>query len=148
VDIDQIAITSDAQNLYFLVRMTDITTTVGQGAPQVQFAIDIDGVPGSGQTFFRGLADTDVAAGVAWEFLVQTRFGSGNGAPAVWNTAGIDVAAGALEVIDLDQFLVPGQRAPGRAAPLHGRELPVGGERRHARNPRPVQRARRGEQLR
>ncbi|HEV8325625.1 MAG TPA: lamin tail domain-containing protein [Myxococcota bacterium] len=120
VDIDQVAITADAANLYVIVRMADVTTTSGSGAPMVELAIDTDGVAGSGTLFFRGLADTDVAADAAWEFLIQTRFGSGSASPSVWNAAGVDVAAGALEVIsdtnNLIEIAVPWANLGGAPA--------------------------------
>src|SRR2546428_12745571 len=45
VDIDTFAVTSDATSLYFLVRMANIDITSGDGAPQVQIAIDVDRIP-------------------------------------------------------------------------------------------------------
>src|SRR5689334_8140374 len=57
VDLALAQITSDASNLYFMFRMTDIDVATGDGAPQVQIAIDVDRSSGSGQTAFAGFAD-------------------------------------------------------------------------------------------
>ncbi|HEV8320358.1 MAG TPA: lamin tail domain-containing protein, partial [Myxococcota bacterium] len=98
-DIDTFAVTADATNLYVMVKMANIDLTAGDGAPQVQIAVDLDGLGGSGNLFFRGFADTNVAGPAAWEYLIQTRFASGS-LPAVWNVAGTNVAAGTAGAID------------------------------------------------
>ncbi|MEZ4309476.1 MAG: hypothetical protein R3F14_15680 [Polyangiaceae bacterium] len=56
------------------------------GAPiQVQIAIDIDRVAGSGQEYFAEFGDTKVADGARWERLVETLFGSGGAAKVIDN---------------------------------------------------------------
>ncbi|MBI5499582.1 MAG: lamin tail domain-containing protein, partial [Deltaproteobacteria bacterium] len=87
VDMTEFRVTSDATNLYFLVRMTNIDLATGNGAPQVQVAIDRDGVSGSGEPWFAGNSDTQANALAEWEYLVQTRFGSASATAAVY-TAG------------------------------------------------------------
>jgi hypothetical protein len=89
VDITRFALTSDASYLYILAQFTNVDGLV---MPQLQVAIDIDHVTSSGQTFLANFADTQVAAEAAWEFLVMTRFGSGNSTPAVFTAEFADVA--------------------------------------------------------
>jgi hypothetical protein len=81
-DIVAFQVTGDATGLYFLVRRQAGQSFVG--APiQLQIAIDVDRVAGSGQDFFTGFADTKVANGARWEFLVQTLFGSAGQAQVI-----------------------------------------------------------------
>lgn len=101
VDIVEFRITSDAANLYFMFMMTDITQMIGDGAVQVQVAIDSDYVPGSGQTWLGQWCDTQVSPLAAWEYLVVTRFGSGN-PPLVYNTAFVDVSGGLAQAVISD----------------------------------------------
>ena len=76
VDITELRVTADETNVYFLVRMTDIDLAAGDGAPQVQIAVDRTGVTGDGEEWFAAWADTQVNPEAAWEYLVMTRFGS------------------------------------------------------------------------
>ena len=86
VDFWDFRITGDRENLYFMARFSDIVVDMGNGAPMIIMAIDVDRIPGSGEPYFGtfGLpaanvqTDTFVAPEAAWEFLVTTRFGSGN----------------------------------------------------------------------
>jgi len=94
VDIREVRITADATRLHVLVLMTDIDLASGNGAPQVQVAIDRDGVPSSGAVWFAVMSDTQVAPGAAWEYLAVTHFGSGRPA-AVYDTSWLDVSGGA-----------------------------------------------------
>lgn len=81
-DITAFQVTGDATGVGFLVRRAP--GVVLAGAPiQLQIAIDLDRVAGSGQEFFAGFADTKVANGARWERLVQTLFGSGGQAQVV-----------------------------------------------------------------
>jgi hypothetical protein len=93
VDMTQLRVTADGTRLYFLVRMTNIDLATGDGAPQVQIAIDRDNVSGSGEPNFGQFVDTQTAALAEWEYLVVTRFGSGN-QPYVYNTTWTDVSGG------------------------------------------------------
>ena len=93
VDIRQLRVTADRVNIYFLVRMTDIDVVSGDGAPQIQIAIDLDGVDGSGNEAFYHDAFVATSSEAAWERLFVTRFGSGR-SPVVYNVAGVDLAAG------------------------------------------------------
>lgn len=75
-DIVAFQVTGDATNLSFLVRRPSGVAFTGSPV-QVQIAIDVDRVAGSGQNYLGGFADTQVADGARWERLVQTLFGSG-----------------------------------------------------------------------
>ncbi len=93
VDILQIRVTSDSNNIYFLVEMAGITIPAGDGAPQVQIAIDLDHLTGSGQQWLGANSDTMVADLARWEFLIVTRFGSGQ-VPAVYDPSFAEVGLG------------------------------------------------------
>jgi hypothetical protein len=93
VDITELRITADEDNLYVLIRMNDIDQVTGDGAPQIQIAIDLDGRRGSGNTAFLRDAFTAVSSEAAWEYLVVTRFGSG-GRPFLYDTHETDVSGG------------------------------------------------------
>jgi uncharacterized repeat protein (TIGR01451 family) len=79
VDLLEFRVTADEDNLYFMAVMSDVTQATGDGAPQVQVAIDIDRVSGSGQTEMAGGSEISVTADAAWEYLVVTPFGSATG---------------------------------------------------------------------
>jgi hypothetical protein len=53
VDLEEFRITGNASNIYFLTCMTDIDQATGDGAPQVQVAIDVDR-DGSGTQWLGG----------------------------------------------------------------------------------------------
>ena len=72
VDLVSFATTADTTNLYFLVEVNDLDLAVGDGAPQIQVALDLDRVAASGQEFFAGFSDTTVPSDARWERLVQT----------------------------------------------------------------------------
>ncbi|MCX7762322.1 MAG: T9SS type A sorting domain-containing protein [Candidatus Kryptonium sp.] len=84
VDIVEVRISSNATYLYFLVKMNDIDITSGNGAPMVQISIDRNRTPGSGEEWLGGYADTKVDNAARWEYLILTRFGSGNSDLRVW----------------------------------------------------------------
>jgi hypothetical protein len=87
VDILEVRIASDANYLYFLIKMRDIDVTSGYEAPMVQISIDRDLTAGSGVEWLGGWSDTQVNTNARWEYLVTTRFGSGNTNLRVWNTS-------------------------------------------------------------
>ena len=70
-DFTRFAVTADATNVYFLIEL-GAAGSVFVNPPQIQIAIDVDRVSGSGEPNFAGFADTTVAAEAEWEFLVQT----------------------------------------------------------------------------
>ena len=78
VDLVEFRVTADQANLYFMALMTDIDQSEGDGAPQVQVAIDFDRVSLGGTEWFGGFADTQVDSDAEWEYLAITRFGSNN----------------------------------------------------------------------
>lgn len=81
-DIAAFQVTGDATGVGFLLRRAPGVALAG--APiQVQIAIDVDRVDGSGQEFFAEFADTKVASNARWEFLVETLFGSGGTAKVI-----------------------------------------------------------------
>jgi hypothetical protein len=93
-DLTTFAVTADATNLYFRVGLVGDATPII--APvQIQIAIDVDRVAGSGNTPFAGFADTDVAAEAAWERLVQTQGGLG-GTVQVRDTTYASIGVGAM----------------------------------------------------
>lgn len=100
VDIDYMAITSDANDVYFLVKLrnTPPVAITGNGAPQIQIAIDRDRINGSGEPFLANFSDTQVDPNAEWEYLLYTRFGSNNPAVGVWQngySAGTPIFRGA-----------------------------------------------------
>ncbi len=97
-DLREFRVTADVQGLYFLARLSDLVATVGEGAVQLQIAIDTDGIFGSGEVWLGGFADTQVAPAVAWEYLIVTRLGSGSATPNVWDTTWSDLATPATAV--------------------------------------------------
>ncbi|MGC4118851.1 MAG: MYXO-CTERM sorting domain-containing protein [Myxococcales bacterium] len=75
-DVISFQVTGSPTSLSFLVRRP--AGVALSGAPiQVQVAIDLDRVDGSGAEHFANFADTKVASAARWERLVATRFGSG-----------------------------------------------------------------------
>jgi uncharacterized repeat protein (TIGR01451 family) len=95
VDLQELRLTGDATNLYVLARMTG-GPSFGNGAPQLQVAIDLDRVAGSGQPFFGGFADTSTSPAAQWERLIVTRMGSGNPVPVVYDPAFVPSSIGAF----------------------------------------------------
>ncbi len=86
VDITELRINGDENNLYFLIRMNNIDQGTGNGAPQVQIAIDTDKIAGSGTEWLGGNSDTQVDNSARWEHLVLTRFGSSNANVMIWDS--------------------------------------------------------------
>ncbi|TAK18990.1 MAG: hypothetical protein EPO40_35555 [Myxococcaceae bacterium] len=118
-NITRVQYTGTATGLAILVRLA---ATAPSGAPvQVQVAIDTDRASGSGQSFLAGFGDTQVAPEARWEFLVQTRFGSGGTAavldPSFATTATVAAVRGADGVEIFVPWSALGLSAPP-AAPL------------------------------
>lgn len=92
--IQEMRITGDSAYLYFLVRLADLRANTGDGAPQVQIAVDTDRQPNSGASVFAGLTSTRLMPSVAtWERLVRTSFGQNQARPAVLDANFRDVGA-------------------------------------------------------
>lgn len=85
-DIREVRYTGTATNLFALVKVASIPVASGANAPQVQIAIDLDRAPGSGAAGLVQGAETDVADAGRWEYLAQTRFGTGNATLALWQS--------------------------------------------------------------
>ena len=109
-DLVELRVTGDDTFVYFLVGLDDIQTPFGDGAPQVQIAVDLDRTASSGEVDLGGFCDTLVSDQAAWEYLVQTRFGSAAGPftqPTVydhsWGATSIGVAVidDTLETIEV-----------------------------------------------
>lgn len=82
--IQEMRVTGDSTYVYFLVRLADLRANTGDGAPQVQIAVDTDRQPNSGASVFAGLTSTRLMPSVApWERLVRTSFGQNQARPAV-----------------------------------------------------------------
>ncbi|APR82311.1 BNR repeat domain protein [Minicystis rosea] len=104
VDIAAFQVTGNAAGIGFLVRRL-----VGSLFPgpvfQVQIAIDMDRVAGSGQTYFAEFADTTVAESARWERLVETVFGSGGKAKVIdtgFNkVADVEAAVGSVGDVEI-----------------------------------------------
>jgi cysteine-rich repeat protein len=107
-DLTEFAVTADTTYLYFKARFNDFGGVIsGDGAVQLQVALDLDNLASSGQVWFGKNADTKVAAAAYWEYLVVTTFGSASGAaplharPIVYDTGWTNRAsAGADAAID------------------------------------------------
>ena len=80
-DIRTFAVSSDAENLYFLVQLSP---GADPSISQVQIAIDTDLQLNSGTRTFWGGSETEVDGEAAWEYLVVTRFGSASASPAIY----------------------------------------------------------------
>jgi len=118
-NITRVQYTGTPTGLAILVRLA---STAPSGAPvQVQVAIDTDRVSGSGQNFLAGFGDTQVSPDARWEYLVQTRFGSGGTAavldPSFATTATVAAVRGADGVEIFVPWSALGLSAPP-AAPL------------------------------
>jgi len=92
VDLTEFRITADENYVYFMAEMRDIDLATGNGAPMVQVSVDNDRISGSGESWLGGLADTQVDINAEWERLIKTRFGSGSGVVAVYDTGWVDIA--------------------------------------------------------
>lgn len=108
VDIIEIRISSDANYLYFLVKMNDIDQATGDGAPMIQISIDRDRTLGSGQEWLGGYSDTKVSNDAIWEYLITTRFGSSNSNLRVFNTSWNASFVGNV-VISVDNDVIEGR---------------------------------------
>ncbi len=73
-DLTRFALTADATNLY--VRLEYAGPPDGVASPvgrQIQIAVDLDRVSGSGALALVGAADTSVSENARWEYLIQTQ---------------------------------------------------------------------------
>ena len=105
VDLTEFRVTADADYLYFLAKVQDLNQASGDGAPQIQIAIDR---PPGGETWLGSSSDTQVSPAAAWELLLITRLGSGNADLTVWEggftsqiQVGSVVASGETDAIEI-----------------------------------------------
>ena len=99
-DLVRVAITADRTALYFRLEAAGaVLAPVSPNPPQVQIAVDLDRVPGSGQEFFAGFADTTVSNDARWEFLIQTQATGGVATVRVIDTSFGTVGVGTIAVV-------------------------------------------------
>lgn len=67
VDILEVRVTANATGVFFLVKLAALPVASGDGAPQIQIAIDKNRIAGSGESAFVQFADTFVAVAARWE---------------------------------------------------------------------------------
>jgi hypothetical protein len=128
-DLIRVRITATPTHLSFIARMANIGVTSGAGAPIVQVAIDLDRVEGSGQLALYGNAETQVRGDARWEYLVQTRFGSGalevETFDAALTSQGTDPAAIVATGPDCIEFSIPWSRIGLTGPPSHALRFTV-----------------------
>lgn len=105
-DLRQFCVTGDADQLSLLVTCAGPVVTTGDSAWQVQVTFDLNRFSGLGGGNFLGLGAAAVAPEAAWEFAVQTRAGSGQGALLMDNwgnaiAADVHVAMSAAGVCEI-----------------------------------------------
>ncbi len=113
-DFYRCAITADPIGVSFLFQITGGNATTAPNPVQVQVAIDLDRVAGSGQTAMAGFADTNVAPSGAWEYLVQTQLTAGQQGVVYDRSFGVQgapIPVGAFGIsASLVEFTVPWSR--------------------------------------
>lgn len=92
-DLLELRLTGDGTKLHVLARISPGLPVAGDGAPQLMLAIDTDRFPGSGGTQFPEGAALAVADEAAYEWVLETRFGSQSG-PCLVDPSGARQAAG------------------------------------------------------
>ena len=76
VDITEFRVFSDENYLYMLLKLNNMTTTIGNGAPLIMVAIDYN--YSAGETGLPAYIDYSVDSAHAWERLLLVPFGSGH----------------------------------------------------------------------
>ena len=98
LDLTAIRVTADFSRLYVMATLRGAPVMSGAGSPQLQIAMDFDRLPGVGQRAFADGARTQLANTAAWEYLLETGFGSGAGA-RVYDASLHPVAAATQEAL-------------------------------------------------
>lgn len=105
VELLELRLTGDDFHLYVQAKLSGTWPTSGDGAPQLMLAIDTDRFFGSGSTTFPDGAQLATSDAAAFEYLLETRFGSGAGARLIDRFGGQQLvgpaalsAGGVLEV--------------------------------------------------
>lgn len=117
LDLLEVRVTASLTHLHVLALLPGTGSTSGLGAPQLQVAIDANRFPGSGGTSFVGSSSTAVAPQAAYEYLAQTRFGSGRLARVVdMSQSDLSVANAVLSSAGVMEISIPwaamGQMGP------------------------------------
>lgn len=97
-DLLELRVTGDHTRLYVMAVLATPVATIGDGVPQLQLAIDLDRMQGFGGFALSESAATQVGGAGAFEWLLQTRFGSGQ-APRVSDAMGGGTASSAQAAI-------------------------------------------------
>lgn len=106
VDITQFRVTADATNIYFLIRMTDISQATGNGAPMIQIAVDTTQSAGDGTLNLAGNSTAMVGIDAAWEHLLFTRFGSGIAGVGVYDEGFASLQTTGSAAISMENDLI------------------------------------------
>ncbi|MEZ4410052.1 MAG: lamin tail domain-containing protein [Polyangiales bacterium] len=113
-DLTRVRVTGDATGLSFLVVLASPTAATDTDPVQLQVAIDMNQVSGSGQSELAGFADTAVAPAAAWEYLLQTQLRSGSQLlvrDQTFATVGAPIAVGVASATNTTlEFTVPWSR--------------------------------------
>jgi len=108
-DLLALRVTGDHARLYVMAIVATPIATLGDSVPQLQLAIDVDHFSGSGGWGFVDSAETAVGPAGAYEWLLQTRFGSGQ-APRLldgWGGEHATAAEAALSAGGVIELAVP-----------------------------------------
>lgn len=107
LDLVELRLTADANALYFLARFSDLTTTVGDGATQIQIAIRSNQSAEIDQALFGEYSETNVDPQAAWQRLLITLFGSGSSSLLVLHGDNTTLFGGSA-AIDINQDAIEG----------------------------------------
>ncbi len=99
-ELTQFRVTADASNVYFLARLSDITST---NLPYVAIAVDTDRVNGSGEVWFGDFAETQTSADAEWERLIVVNLNKTGyyDTSWTWTIAGSSYISDANDVIEI-----------------------------------------------
>lgn len=97
-DLLELRVTGDHTHLYVMAILATPVTTIGDGVPQLQVAIDFDRMQGFGAMALSESTATQVGDAGAFERLLLTRFGSGQ-VPRVSDATGNETASAAQAAI-------------------------------------------------
>lgn len=105
-DLLELRVTGDHTHLYVMAVLATPVATNGDGAPQLQLAIDLNRLAGFGGLALSESAATEVGGAGAFEWLLQTRFGSGQpprvaDALSGWATSSAQAAISPAGVIEI-----------------------------------------------
>lgn len=116
-DLDKFAVTSDAQNISFLVKLERYTGISNNPPVQLMISIDSDAAHTQGLQDLPDDAATKVSGAAKWEYVVETQFKPGpqntvaiSAAPALWKweTPTISSTVGAAQLVSAASTSGPG----------------------------------------